>query len=184
VFVAGQLRALLLIVATTSAGCVTMAPNPARGSRDGGEPLRVENDEHGHYFSQGRYNLDEQDFFAIAGDKTAAAAVKKRRDEIESSQRWAHFTGVSGIGLFLAGFGVMAAGGVLYAPEHGGLAFVPGGAVVIGGGVAAVVGILQLNAAVAAMGEPVLPRFRAEQAARAYNEQGDQQPAGRRRRRR
>lgn len=156
---------VVVMAGLLGSGCITL--NPASQPLSTGEPLRVETYGNRAVFRQGRQVLDEQDFYDLAGDRAAVAAVQNRRRELVALQYAWQGMGLASIaGTALAG-GALA-GSIYMVREDiflGELALV-GSALALTGGIVAI----PLSYVFAAdyadeMYEQVLPTARAERAA-------------------
>jgi hypothetical protein len=104
---------VVVLVGGGGAGCLTT--NPARGVKATGESLSVTGS---GGFRQGGQAIDEQDFYKIAGDTQAVAAVRQRRLNLVAEQMAWQATGLAGIGGLVLGAGVMA-GGIVWTTTSG-----------------------------------------------------------------
>jgi hypothetical protein len=163
----GALISLSLLVVLLGSGCLTL--NPANQVRANGEALRVDDD---GALRQGNSEIDEQDFYAIAGDKKALAQVRNHRFDLITTQIAGQVAGAAGIGGIVIGGGTLA-GGIVWTADQGPiglLLLIPGALVLTGSIIAVPVGYaMAANAADELTTEYVLPRERASAAAKRYN---------------
>jgi hypothetical protein len=110
-----RLVVVVLVVGVGAGGTGCLTTNPARGAKATGEYLSVT--EHGG-FRQGGQAIDEQDFYRIAGDSLAVAAVRHRRLNLVAEQMAWQAAGLAGIGGLVLGAGVMA-GGIVWTTASG-----------------------------------------------------------------
>jgi hypothetical protein len=96
-------------------GNACLTTNPARGVKASGAPLSVTG---AGGFRQGDQAIDEQDFYRIAGDTEAVAAVRQRRLNLVAEQMAWQATGLAGIGGLVLGAGVTA-GGIVWTTTSG-----------------------------------------------------------------
>src|SRR5687768_13263974 len=94
-----------LVIAALGTGCLTL--NPANQTRANGQPLRVDDD---GALRQGSSEIDEQDFYAIAGDKRALQEVRNHRFDLITTQIAGQVAGAAGIGGIAIGGGTLAGG--------------------------------------------------------------------------
>ena len=89
-----RLRAagVVLVLALAASGCLTL--NPASHPRTTNARLHVE----GGRFFQGRNQIDEQDFYELAGDKDAVKKIQARRRGLVGTQLGGQAAGAGGIG--------------------------------------------------------------------------------------
>jgi hypothetical protein len=79
-------------LALAASGCLTL--NPASHPRTTNARLHVE----GGRFFQGRNQIDEQDFYELAGDKDAVKKIQARRRGLVGTQLGGQAAGAGGIG--------------------------------------------------------------------------------------
>lgn len=168
---------VLALACASSPGCLTVGAGGMSSAT--GEPLSAPSPGH---FRQGRAPVDEEDFYAIAGDDLAVRAVQAHRRSLIATQVGGQFIGYAAIAGLLLGAGALA-GGVVLVTEQGpiGLALlVPGTLVMAGSFIAIPLGFVFAANAAAQMSRPVLPHGRALDAADRYNHRA-QRPRRRRR---
>ncbi len=157
----------VLVTLAFANGCLTL--NPANQVRANGQPLGVDDD---GALRQGNSELDEQDFYAISGDKRALQEVRNHRFDLITTQIAGQVAGAAGIGGIAIGGGTLA-GGIVWTVDQGpiGLLLLLPGALVLTGSIIAVpVGYaMAANAADELTGDYVLPQERARAAAKRYN---------------
>jgi hypothetical protein len=159
--VANTAAALVVLALAPLGACVTL--NPAAHVRPTGERLVA--DERG--YRQGDERLDEQDFYALAGDGDAVRRIQSRRRSLLGEQLAGQATGAAGVGAMLVGAAAMT-GGIVWTAEQGSrglLLLLPGVAVLVGGFVAAPLGYVWAADAAEGMDDRVLPVARARAAA-------------------
>jgi hypothetical protein len=175
---------VVVVVAGGSGACLTT--NPARGARATGEYLSVADN---GALRQGGQLLDEQDFYRIAGDKSAAAAVRTKRMNLVAEQVAWQGVGLASIGGLVLGAGVMA-GGIVWVSASGPIgliALLPGVGLFMTNLVLVPLAYVWAADAADAMYQPVFGRDRARAAAERYNRRLDgatdtRRPARRRQR--
>jgi hypothetical protein len=157
---------IVAIGAVVATGCLTT--NPARGVKATGEHLFVT--AHGG-FRQGDRAIDEQDFYRIAGDTQAVAAVRQRRLNLVAEQMAWQAAGLAGIGGLVVGAGVMA-GGIVWTTVSGPIglvALLPGVGLFTTSLVLVPLAYVWAADAADAMGAPTFSVERARTVAERYN---------------
>ncbi len=169
----------VVVSAVGASGCLTT--NPANNIRATGEALSVE----GGRFRQGGTPIDEQDFYAIAGDKSAVATIRQQRASLTVEQIAWQATGLAGIVGIGADGGVMAAG-IVITSEYGPIgltALLPGVFFMTGSIVLVPLAYVWAAEAADAMYVQVTPTARAQKAADRYNDHRRKPSSSKRRRR-
>lgn len=159
--------ALVLAASSSAAGCLSL--NPARHPRPSDAELRVD----GGRFYQGGTQLDEQDFYEVAGDKNAVRTIRNHRTALIGEQLGGQAAGAGGIGGVVVG-GAGLAGGIVWTVQDGPIGLVmliPSALLLTGSIVAIPVGYVAAAEAADELesGEPLLPLSRAKDAARRRN---------------
>lgn len=166
------LRCIIVFVAmsfvgTWATGCLTLAASGY--ASDTGDPLS--SPRHGA-FRQGRTPIDEEEFYAIAGDDHAVAIVRAQREGLVAEQIGWQIVGYGAIPVMLAGIGGLAGGIALLDEDIDGLGagvLVAGTLVMVASFIAIPLGFVFAEDAAEAMSDPVLPHGRALDAADRYN---------------
>lgn len=164
--ISARFLSLLLVFPSLLSGCLTVAGSGM--ARESDDPLTAP--KHG-LFLQGRTAIDEQDFYALAGDKQAVRVIEDHRAALVAAQVSGQAVGYAGIAGTLLGAGALGAG-VAWRDENklvGLPLIIPGAVLMMVSFVAIPLGFGDAADAADAMSRPILPHGRALDAADQYN---------------